>query len=252
MKSKLQLLPLLLLSFLLNAQDVISVTYEGYVKSTPHLERYKNNPQKMAEMERAFEVASKIPSIHLLTFNKDESSFLLEERINNNQEEAGIGKIRFTACNDMYVNLKGLYSLGEHNLGNKTYAIKENLKSIDWKISNEKKEIMGYEVRKATAVYDSITKVEAWYAPKLNFKNGPSQYWGLPGLILEMYEFSDYGNGNQTDVHYIATIIDPNPKSAKIKKFEKHEQITQAQYDEKLEEMQKVFQEIHSEGVDKN
>lgn len=60
--------PIILIFFGLNlwAQDLISVTYEGYVISTPPLERYKNNPQKLAEMERAFDEASKIPSIHIL------------------------------------------------------------------------------------------------------------------------------------------------------------------------------------------
>lgn len=82
------------------AQDLISVTYEGYVKSEPYRERYKNNPQKLAEMEREFEAASKIPSIHILTMNKDEASFVLEERIQNEQPSEGLMvKVRFTASN---------------------------------------------------------------------------------------------------------------------------------------------------------
>lgn len=153
------------------AQDIISVTYEGYVKSEPYRERYKNNPQKLAEMEREFEAASKIPSIHNLTMNKDEASFVLEERIQNEQPSEGLSvKVRFTASNDIYTNLKEEFVLGEHQLGNKTYAIKEPLKAIDWKITSEKKKILGLEVRKATAVYDSVTKVEAWYAPKFHTK----------------------------------------------------------------------------------
>ncbi len=235
------------------AQDLVSVTYEGYVNSTPHLERYKNNPQKMAEMERAHEAASKIPSIHVMTFNKDEFSFLLQERIKNDQPtEKGGARVVFTACNDFYANIPEQYTLGEFDLGNKKYAIRDSLKTLDWKISNEKKEVMGYEVRKATAIYDSITKVEAWYAPKLAYKNGPSQYWGLPGLILEADEYNDYGNQNIVKVHYIAVLIEPHPKSAKIKRFEKLEQITQEEYDAKLEEMQKTWKEMHNDGVDKN
>lgn len=244
----------ILFSFQISAQELISVTYEGYTLSSFYKERYKNNPQKLAEMERLHEAASKIPSIHILTFNKNESSFSLEERIDNNQEENefGIGKVSYTACNDMYVNLKKQYSLGEFDLGSKTYVIKEPLKKIDWKITQEKKEILGYEVRKATAEFDSITKVEAWYAPKLAYKNGPSQYWGLPGLILELNETNQYATNNQVKVNFIAVQIEPKPKSIQIKRFEKYEQITQAQYDEKLEEMQKVFREMHSDGVNKD
>ena len=108
------------------------------------------------------------------------------------------------------------------------------------------------EVRKATAVYDSVTKVEAWYAPKISYKTGPSDYWGLPGLILELNSDTKYENGVNVEVLYIATNIEPHPKSAKIKRFEKHQQITQEEYDTMLDEMQKVYQEMHSEGVQKD
>ncbi|HLV23411.1 MAG TPA: GLPGLI family protein [Moheibacter sp.] len=247
--------PIILIFIGLNlwAQDLISVTYEGYVKSTPPLERYKNNPQKLAEMERAFEEAAKIPSIHILTLNKNESSFVLEERIQNNQpSERGMSMVRFTACNDLYINLNNKFILNEHDLGQKKYVIKDSLKSLDWKITNEKKEILGLEVRKAAAVYDSITNVEVWYAPKISFKNGPSQYWGLPGLILEVNESNHYPNGVENQVRFIATSIDTQPKSAEIERFEKHKQITQEEYDEILSEMQKVYQEMHDDGVQKD
>ena len=31
-----------------------------------------------------------------------------------------------------------------------------------------------------------ITAVEAWYCPEIPVSHGPSEYWGLPGLILEV------------------------------------------------------------------
>ena len=31
-----------------------------------------------------------------------------------------------------------------------------------------------------------ITQVEAWYTPQIPVRHGPSEYWGLPGLILEV------------------------------------------------------------------
>jgi len=236
-----------------SAQDLISITYEAYVKSTPNLDRYKNNPQKLAEMEKAFEAASKVPSIHILTMNKEEASFLLEERIENEQpKEKGSSTVKFRACNDMYLNYNEKYTLGEMMLANKNYVIKSPLKTIDWQFTSEQKEVLGYTVRKATAVYDSITKVEAWFAPKFLYKNGPSQYWGLPGMILELEEHSDYGDGIITDVHYIAVAVEPGKPSAEIKKFEKPEQISQGEYDKKLAELQKKWKEMNNDGVDKD
>ena len=71
---------------------------------------------------------------------------------------------------------------------NKTYLIKDSLKNLDWTITKEKRNIAGFDVLKATTTMDDKykTEVTAWYAPKLNFKNGPDEFWGLPGLILEI------------------------------------------------------------------
>ena len=31
-----------------------------------------------------------------------------------------------------------------------------------------------------------VTQIEAWYTPQIPVRHGPSEYWGLPGLILEV------------------------------------------------------------------
>lgn len=31
-----------------------------------------------------------------------------------------------------------------------------------------------------------MTEVEAWYTPMIPINQGPGEYWGLPGLILEV------------------------------------------------------------------
>ena len=45
-------------------------------------------------------------------------------------------------------------------------------------------------IRKKSESKKTITIV-AWYAPEIPVAHGPSQYWGLPGLILEV------NNGSQ-------------------------------------------------------
>src|SRR5690606_11017234 len=68
----------------------------------------------------------------------------------------------------------------------KHFLIIDSIKSINWKITKEKKEILGFQCYMATAILEDGTNVTAWYAPKLNFKTGPDKFWGLPGLILEV------------------------------------------------------------------
>lgn len=63
-----------------------------------------------------------------------------------------------------------------------------------WQITDKEKEIAGYKVRKATA--DSYGdkgfefykgKVIAWFTTDIPIPTGPERYYGLPGLIVELY-----------------------------------------------------------------
>jgi GLPGLI family protein len=93
-------------------------------------------------------------------------------------------------------------------LDNKTKQVTEQIKQKDgtllqatytpepivWEIQTETKKIAGYTVQKAIAkdhymrnrgdfdVEDAI----AWFAIDLPINSGPEQFWGLPGLILEL------------------------------------------------------------------
>lgn len=72
---------------------------------------------------------------------------------------------------------------------------KQDLKQIDWEIQPENKEILGFNVQKATGTFAGRNYI-AWFAPELPFSDGPYKFSGLPGLILEVsdlqgqYDFS--------------------------------------------------------------
>lgn len=56
-------------------------------------------------------------------------------------------------------------------------------KSLEWKLTQEKREINGYVSYKATR---NNNKVVAWYTPSIPLGFGPKGEYGLPGLILEL------------------------------------------------------------------
>ena len=67
-----------------------------------------------------------------------------------------------------------------------------------------------------------ITQVEAWYTLQIPLRHGPAEYWGLPGLILEV------SAGNTT---MLCSQIVLNPKEeVDIKIPEKGKEITKSVY----------------------
>jgi GLPGLI family protein len=65
-----------------------------------------------------------------------------------------------------------------------TLVIKEEIDHIDWIITNDKKNIAGFNSIKATCFFKG-RQYEAWYCPDIAVKAGPWKLNGLPGLILE-------------------------------------------------------------------
>jgi GLPGLI family protein len=68
-----------------------------------------------------------------------------------------------------------------------------------WKISTESKEILGYKVYLANTTYAGRDYV-AYFTPQILVQDGPYKFFGLPGLILEIFD-------KKYDHHFLATGI---------------------------------------------
>ena len=100
-------------------------------------------------------------------------------------------------------------------------------------------------VKDSASVKDPFSEIEipkemlvtAWYTPQIPVKNGPGEYTGLPGLILEL-------NFYRTTI--LCSKIVMNPKeSEEIKSPKKGKEVTREEYNiivkEKMEEMRENF-----------
>lgn len=92
-----------------------------------------------------------------------------------------------------------LYLLGSF------YETKSPLPALDWKISSETKTRGEYKVQKALLSH-SGREWEAWFATEISIPEGPSVFYGLPGLILSMkdasgdYQFDFMGIRKEDDI----------------------------------------------------
>ena len=69
-----------------------------------------------------------------------------------------------------------------------------------------------------------MTEVVAWYTPQIPVSQGPSDFWGLPGLILEV-------NVGTTTMLCSKVIMNPKEKT-KIKAPEKGKVVVKTEYKE--------------------
>lgn len=176
---------------------------------------------------------------YTLVTTKNESYFNQLVKIDNSQGNGPKGGSMMAPMKNIYRNVDENYFLEFMDFNGKKIIIKDSLKSFNWVIEKEKSKILGYEVRKAVFRRDKTT-YEAWYAPKLDYKNGPADYAGLPGLILKITEISPSKTG-LNKMHYVATSVKID-ESAKIEKPTKGQIMTQKEFNQFTDEyMKRVF-----------
>ena len=86
--------------------------------------------------------------------------------------------------------------------------------------------------------------ITAWYTPEVPVSQGPENYYGLPGLILEVTD-------GVTTILCSKVVLNPKEK-AEIKPLTKGQKVTQAEFAEimmkKMKEMQEMYQGAGGRG----
>lgn len=103
------------------------------------------------------------------------------------------------------VNLEEKKNISITNIKNQNYKIIEDLPKMDWKLSKgaESKIISQFVCNKASLNFRGRNYI-AWYTPYVSIPFGPWKFYGLPGLILEIYDVNN-------DYHWtLEKIVDPS------------------------------------------
>lgn len=83
----------------------------------------------------------------------------------------------------------------------------------------------------------NMTQIEAWYTPQIPVSHGPLEYWGLPGLILEV-------SAGNTTMLCSKIVMNPTEKN-KIEAPDKGKEVTKMEYQEiittKMAEMRDMY-----------
>ncbi len=267
--NSLKLLPTIILLFTIlgasHAQGFQGVaTYKTDRKVNFKLDSTSVNSDMQKEIEA--QMRKQFQKEFKLQFNQYESTWKQEVALNKPSIPSGnfIVNIAGTGGGSdvLYKNTKENRFAEKTDLMGKIFLIQDALEKPDWKLIDETKGIGNYtcykatwtqEVKKITYVNDKRQETDemetrvitAWYTPEIPINNGPDNYWGLPGLILEVNE-----NGDRL---MLCSKIILNPKEViTIEEPKKGKKVNKKEYEEiaekKAEEMMKRFQNNRSDG----
>ncbi|MBL4606122.1 MAG: GLPGLI family protein [Flavobacteriaceae bacterium] len=207
---------------------------------------------------------------YILNFDQSASNFKEEAKLETPGAGGGRG-FRFGGLGgsgSVYKNTKEGKMIESAEFFGKKFLITEKMEQPKWELGTETKKIGKYTCYKATMIKvnndfdfssfgrnrnnqkkDSTkTKTEekskirtvtvtAWYTPEIPVSTGPEDYWGLPGLILEI-------NAGRTTMLCTEIVLNPSEK-VEIKAPRKGDKVTREKYNaivkKKTEEMRERF-----------
>jgi len=215
------------------------------------------SPEQMKRIQERMK--SFLEKQYTLVFNREESIYKEEEKLEAQGGRGGFGGFTSSLTSGpKYKNIKSKEILIDQEFFGKQFLIKDDLNPIEWVMGKESKQIGQYMVFKATATVpdtsfdissfrrpnggednkaeekqERTVDVVAWYTLQVPVNQGPDNYWGLPGLILEV---------NAGDTTILCTKIVMNSKDKdNIDKPAKGDVVTQEEYTkittQKMEEM---------------
>lgn len=239
---------------------------EGNKNMTPDIQRRIEEGMK-SMFEKTF----------ILNFDKSASIYKEEERLDAPGQGSGGMRMMSSMTGGggtYYKNVKEKsYTVDKEFMG-KEFLVKDSLPNLKWKMEGETRMIGGYNCFKATAVrpasktdfrnlrprredaaatkpadtdkktslLDALdmpkeTVITAWYTPEIPVNQGPRNYWGLPGLILEV-------NDGKTVILCSKVVLNPKVKT-EIKAPTKGKVTTQKEFDETVVKKMEEFRDMN-------
>lgn len=159
---------------------------------------------------------NRLQKTYILNFNKETSFCKEEEKLDAISGATDSWGKNFSP-GEQFKNIKEKTVVQSQEFYGKKFLVKDSLPSFNWVMGTETKQVGSYMCFKAKALipksqltwYDfswsdlrnsesaetssdtnpteePMIEVEAWYTPQIPVSHGPGEFWGLPGLILEV------------------------------------------------------------------
>ncbi|MEM1258903.1 MAG: GLPGLI family protein [Bacteroidota bacterium] len=246
------ILVVLLMSFKPNAPE-----FQGqaiyFSKSSMELGRWGARMSEAQKKQIKDRLKNRLEKTYILNFNKEASVFNEEEKLDAMSGATDSWGKNF-ARGEQYKNVKEDALVQTQEFYGKRFLVKDKLQTFNWNMGSETKQIGQYMCFKASALVPTdeltwfdfswgklrrqqaqlldstntgvpeidMTQVVAWYTPQIPVSHGPAEYWGLPGLILEV-------NAGNTTMLCSKIVINPD-EELKIEAPDKGKVISKSAY----------------------
>lgn len=226
-------------------------------KSRLELGRWGARMSEAQKKDIAIRLKNRLEKEFTLTFDKEASLFIEEEQLDAISGATDSWGKNF-AAGENYKNVKTNSQIQQQEFYGKKFLIKDVLQPIEWTLGSATKKIGNYTCYKATTFIPTddllwysfswsrmrvpsddiesdevsetqvdVTQVEAWYTPQIPVRHGPSDYWGLPGLILEV-------SAGDTTMLCTKIVLNPNEK-IEIKAPRKGDVLAKSEYQDLIQ-----------------
>ena len=143
-----------------------------------------NNHKSFGEGFWGEMMRDKLPKIstsyYQLTFNTDKSIYqFLRKDLASKMPWAGDDE-----DNVWYNDYVSDHFVQQKSVFGDTYILTDSLLNIKWKMTNDNREIAGFNCRKAVGIIFDSVYVFAFYTDEITVSGGPMSLHGLPGMIL--------------------------------------------------------------------
>ncbi|MFD2566191.1 GLPGLI family protein [Pseudotenacibaculum haliotis] len=203
---------LILISYQPSQQEFTGKAYY-FAKSKMQLGSWGARLSQAQKNQIQNRLKNRLEKTFVLSFNKQESMFKEEDKLDAISGATDSWGGTFSR-GDQYKNIKSASLIQNQEFYGKKFLVKDKLYRINWEMGTESKKIGQYTCYKATAQVpvfelswynfswsdirtpkdtdkteekkENTIAVEAWYTLDIPVAHGPGEYWGLPGLILEV------------------------------------------------------------------
>jgi GLPGLI family protein len=91
-----------------------------------------------------------------------------------------------TQFNTIYTDMATKTITAEKIIYGDQFLLKDSLRKITWRLTDETQDIMGYNCRRANGIMLDSIYIVAYYTDMIWMSGGPESFSGLPGMILKV------------------------------------------------------------------